>query len=236
MFIRTFGPKDRVLKLVDEINDFFNGEHYFSEGKLTRSMNEKHIGVFHRDRKGTFLVFGEKDRPPQSIPWGKSHFQTTAKFNPDKARRYSYHVKEGDDSRDGRNHFKKVLEEHREDGLDQIYSCLKEQTLEGQFLVLRDDFPWWKANKQERHCGKPLLVSKNEKEIHPIFFDDNILLHSKDSSIVDARYLETKESIPFDEANNKYFVYANILKSLADDNYFVDLVQKCELNKLGIGQ
>lgn len=229
--IRTFGPKERALMTVEELNDYFQNDHHFSLIKTDKKISKNEIGMIHRDHKGTFLVFNESDRPPNSRVWSQRYFNSKAKFNETKVRSGSFHVTEKQDERKTREFFEQVEEKHREEGFDAIYECFKKYTEEQQCLLIRDDFPWWRANRDDYHCSKPLLISKEDKTIHPIFFDDNILVHSKDPSIIDAKYIETKETIPFNEAIGVYYVCVNTLRAVADDDYFVKMVDLCEANR-----
>jgi hypothetical protein len=59
-----------------------------------------------------------------------------------------------------------------------------------------------------------------------IFFDDNIKLH--DAGIVDARHVDTGESLPFKDVVNKHLVPVSALEALLDDEYFINKLAACE--------
>jgi hypothetical protein len=56
-----------------------------------------------------------------------------------------------------------------------------------------------------------------------IFFDDNIEIDR--AHIVDVRDLDTKETIPFEEANNRYIIKAEPLDIILNELYFVDRIK-----------
>lgn len=100
----------------------------------------------------------------------------------------------------------------------------------------------WFENGERYDCGKMFPIDMNDKEIHQIFFDDNVFLNEykkKKKLIVDVRdasksalnsklNLENGESIEPEVFLDKYVVKVNSLQAIMDEEYFIKKIQECE--------
>lgn len=98
-----------------------------------------------------------------------------------------------------------------------------------------DDFYYWQGHQYHHTAGKPLWLDFSDKRHHHIFFDDNFRADDEDS-IVDVRVFDkgqshTARSLGLSEVamlENACVVQADLLESIADEDYFLRLVKECE--------
>ncbi|XP_056001234.1 uncharacterized protein LOC125653996 [Ostrea edulis] len=116
----------------------------------------------------------------------------------------------------------------------EIYTMLSQT--EG-ICGFQDDFLCWQGNNYHHRSAKPLYIDPFDKDVHHIFFDDNIRTFEHDS-IVDVRVFESaggkearsisnQEAVNFEKMN---MVQADLLEAIKDSEYFVKAVQTCEEN------
>ncbi|GFS20616.1 hypothetical protein ElyMa_005060900 [Elysia marginata] len=98
-----------------------------------------------------------------------------------------------------------------------------------------DDFYYWQGHQYFHWAGKPLWLDPSDKRHHHIFFDDNFRADDEDS-IVDVRVFKTEKShearsLGLSEVallENACVVQADLLESIADEDYFLRMVRECE--------
>ena len=98
-----------------------------------------------------------------------------------------------------------------------------------------DDFYHWQGHDYYHTAGKPLWLDPSDKRHHHIFFDDNFRADDEDS-IVDVRVFNKENghearSLGLAEVarlENACVVQADLLESIADEDYFVKMVRECE--------
>lgn len=147
-----------------------------------------------------------------------------------------FHVSHEEDERDGRQFYAEEQQKRPEEvaifeGIEHIYNKFRECSLHQETLIIRDDFPWWQANRYEYHAGKPLLVDCDDFDIHPILFDDNIWPHMGNAKIVDVIDITNHMKVSFEKAHEVFIMAANPLLAVYDDQYFIKAVQQCERNR-----
>ncbi|XP_061195331.1 uncharacterized protein LOC133203577 [Saccostrea echinata] len=114
----------------------------------------------------------------------------------------------------------------------EIYTMLSQT--EG-ICAFQDDFLCWQGNTYHHRSAKPLYIDPFDKDVHHIFFDDNIRTFEHDS-IVDVRVFESpeakearsisnKEAVQYEKMN---MVQADLLEAIKDVDYFVKAVRTCE--------
>ncbi|XP_012937404.1 uncharacterized protein LOC101848656 [Aplysia californica] len=100
-----------------------------------------------------------------------------------------------------------------------------------------DDFLAWQDNNYNHTSGKPIWIDPSDHRHHHIFFDDNFRADDEDS-ILDVRMFRKEnpgkaESLSHAELvdlEEVCLVQADLLESIADEDYFIKTVQKCEEN------
>ena len=113
-------------------------------------------------------------------------------------------------------------------GTEAIYEFIKEKSLEGTHVSLRDDYKYWASKAEESWAGKLHMVELSDKKVHSIFIDDNV---EKDyAHIVHVLDLETGEEISFEKSINKWMVKADPVSALLDPDFFIKAIETCEKN------
>lgn len=90
-------------------------------------------------------------------------------------------------------------------------------------MFLQDDFTFWNNNCESDQCGKIYLIDQNKSNVIQIFFDDNI--ERDRAHIVDVRDISTFTPIDFSVAKNKFIFRVEPLKVIAEDNYFIKIIE-----------
>jgi len=101
-------------------------------------------------------------------------------------------------------------------------------------LALQDYYDWWSQNNEEFSTGKLLPLDLNNKEVHHVFFDDNIHLdqfHSSEQQlIVDVRNSVTGAFISPLDCVNVHLVKVEPFHVILNQNYFIEELERCEIN------
>ncbi|XP_068107618.1 uncharacterized protein [Hyperolius riggenbachi] len=98
----------------------------------------------------------------------------------------------------------------------------------------QDHFDWWARNSFTSSGGKPFWIDPNDHNLH-ILIDDNIRLGEHDT-IVNCRVLLDKQKgkeyrkAATSELYDVCLVQTDLLKAIAEKDYFLDCVQVCEEN------
>ena len=100
-----------------------------------------------------------------------------------------------------------------------------------------DDFHAWQGNDYNHKYGKPMWIDIDDNSHHHIFFDDNFRADEEDS-ILDVRMFprdnpamaESLSYAQLSDLEEVFLVQADLLESIADEDYFIKTVQKCEEN------
>lgn len=102
-----------------------------------------------------------------------------------------------------------------------------------------DDFHYWQDHNYHFSAGKPLWINLDDDSVHHIMFDDNIRAYD-DDNIVNVRLCRTENShgnffstLPLSHENkfeDIFLVQADLLESIANENYFIEKIAKCENN------
>ncbi|XP_067159469.1 uncharacterized protein [Apteryx mantelli] len=98
----------------------------------------------------------------------------------------------------------------------------------------QDHFDWWARNQFSSQGGKPLWIDPHDPSVHHIFFDDNIRLDDTDTIVHPQVFSERGSSsprcAPTSELYDICLVQTHLLEAIADENYFLRCVQRCEEN------
>ena len=107
-------------------------------------------------------------------------------------------------------------------------------------VCCRDDYESWKAHQYSPSAGKPLWVTEQDSLTHPIFFDDNIHNHPRDS-IVAVRVRPTATSAYAALAPERALETHGVLTqrtptfaAILDPSWFLRKIASCEQKK-GLG-
>ncbi|KAL4491286.1 hypothetical protein ABPG72_021672 [Tetrahymena utriculariae] len=205
---------DNLYDIIAEFNLFCRGEHPCYNGKNNtpqvrldgvRSqknfiINERSMGLVYRyseDVNESALVMGTLKRVPK--------------------------IKHLEDE------YEKELEEdsitiHK--GIHNIYSYLKQMSLEKGAFALNHDYQFWVNNGQKNQFSKPLIIDSQNLDALHIFFDDNIT--EGDDCIIDLREAVTGQQIPIKKSIDKYLVAISMLDLLRDPDYLLKCIDTCE--------
>ncbi|MEE6502335.1 hypothetical protein FKM82_004486 [Ascaphus truei] len=99
----------------------------------------------------------------------------------------------------------------------------------------QDNFDWWARNHFSSRGGKPFWIAPNDCDIQHIFIDDNIRLNEEDT-IINCQVLLDQESggqsrsAPTSELYDVCLVQTDLLRAIAEKDYFLDCVRVCEGN------
>ncbi|XP_053576678.1 uncharacterized protein LOC128666234 [Bombina bombina] len=99
----------------------------------------------------------------------------------------------------------------------------------------QDHFDWWARNNFSSRGGKPFWIDPNDCDVQHIFIDDNIRINEEDS-IVNCQMLLQDENghrlriVPTAELYKICLVQTDLLRAIADIDYFVKCIQLCEEN------
>lgn len=113
-----------------------------------------------------------------------------------------------------------------------IYNMLSAKTGISGF---RDDVHYWLENGYHHTTAKPHLIDPFDKNVHHIFFDDNIRTYEEDS-IVDVRLFETPgaenarslSDIELAQFDKMCVVQADLIECIDDEDYFIKEIERCE--------
>ncbi|XP_030314332.1 uncharacterized protein LOC115598998 [Calypte anna] len=98
----------------------------------------------------------------------------------------------------------------------------------------QDHFDWWAKNQFSSRGGKPLWIDPHDPDLHHIFIDDNIRLDDADTivhpQVFSERGSRNPRRTPTSELYNICLVQTNLLEAIADEDYFLRCVRKCEEN------
>uniref|UniRef100_A0A8C5QUN3 Uncharacterized protein n=1 Tax=Leptobrachium leishanense TaxID=445787 RepID=A0A8C5QUN3_9ANUR len=97
----------------------------------------------------------------------------------------------------------------------------------------QDDFFWWSRNDFTAAGGKPLWINPSDCDIQHIIIDDNIRLN-EDDTIVNCRLFIKRgrqdRLVPTSEVYDVCLVPTDLLRAIAEKDYFLDCVRICEEN------
>uniref|UniRef100_A0A663ESD6 Uncharacterized protein n=1 Tax=Aquila chrysaetos chrysaetos TaxID=223781 RepID=A0A663ESD6_AQUCH len=98
----------------------------------------------------------------------------------------------------------------------------------------QDHFDWWARNQFSSRGGKPLWIDPHDPSIHHIFIDDNIRLDDEDTIVHPQVFSEQGSSsprrAPTSELYDVCLVQNDLLEAIADEDYFLRCVRRCEEN------
>lgn len=98
----------------------------------------------------------------------------------------------------------------------------------------QDHFDWWARNQFSSRGGKPLWIDPHDPGIHHIFIDDNIRLDDADTIVHPQVFSEQGSSsprrAPTSELYDVCLVQTDLLEAIADEDYFLRCVRRCEEN------
>ncbi|KAM6061832.1 uncharacterized protein VSU04_008298 [Chlamydotis macqueenii] len=118
----------------------------------------------------------------------------------------------------------------REDGR-KLYNYFS--SLEG-IGGFQDHFDWWARNQFSSRGGKPLWIDPHDPSVHHIFIDDNIRLDDADTIVHPQVFSEPGSSsprrAPTSELYDVCLVQTDLLEAIADEDYFLRCVRRCEEN------
>ena len=123
----------------------------------------------------------------------------------------------------------KKLELYEE--FEDIYNQMNETLDKDGFMGIKEDYEFFDLNKnlfQGFRTGKLLLMNLEDKNIHQIFFDDNI--SNNDRCCVDVWDISKKRRVKIEDCYNKYLVEVDTLEAVLDDDYFIKSFGECVNN------
>ncbi|KGL99276.1 hypothetical protein N301_01342, partial [Charadrius vociferus] len=98
----------------------------------------------------------------------------------------------------------------------------------------QDHFDWWARNRFSSRGGKPLWIDPYDPNVHHIFIDDNIRLDDADTIVHPQVFSERGSSsprrVPTSELYDVCLVQTDLLEAIADNDYFLRCVKRCEEN------
>ncbi|XP_050760835.1 myotubularin-related protein 14 [Gymnogyps californianus] len=98
----------------------------------------------------------------------------------------------------------------------------------------QDHFDWWARNRFSSRGGKPLWIDPYDPSVHHIFIDDNIRLDDADTIVHPQVFSERGSSsprrAPTSELYDVCLVQTDLLEAIADEDYFLRCVRRCEEN------
>ncbi|XP_026713337.1 kelch domain-containing protein 8B [Athene cunicularia] len=98
----------------------------------------------------------------------------------------------------------------------------------------QDHFEWWARNNFSSRGGKPLWIDPHDPGVHHIFIDDNIRLDDADTIVHPQVFSEPGSSsprrVPTSELYDVCLVQTDLLEAIADEDYFLRCVRRCEKN------
>ncbi|KFW82111.1 hypothetical protein N305_03877, partial [Manacus vitellinus] len=98
----------------------------------------------------------------------------------------------------------------------------------------QDHFDWWARNNFCSRGGKPLWIDPHDPDVHHIFIDDNIRLDDADTIVHPQVFSEqgssSPRSAPTSELYDVCLVQTDLLEAIADEDYFLHCVRRCEEN------
>ncbi|OPJ71975.1 hypothetical protein AV530_009305 [Patagioenas fasciata monilis] len=98
----------------------------------------------------------------------------------------------------------------------------------------QDHFDWWARNQFSSRGGKPLWIDPHDPSVHHIFIDDNIRLDDADTIVHPQVFMErgsrTPRRAPTSELYDICLVQTDLLEAIADQDYFLRCVRRCEEN------
>ncbi|KAM9656738.1 uncharacterized protein ACIBXB_008983 [Morphnus guianensis] len=98
----------------------------------------------------------------------------------------------------------------------------------------QDHFDWWARNQFSSRGGKPLWIDPHDPSIHHIFIDDNIRLDDEDTIVHPQVFSERGSSSPRRAPTSELYdiclVQNDLLEAIADEDYFLRCVRRCEEN------
>ncbi|OXB66246.1 hypothetical protein ASZ78_000671 [Callipepla squamata] len=98
----------------------------------------------------------------------------------------------------------------------------------------QDHFDWWARNQFSSQGGKPLWIDPHDPSIHHIFIDDNIRLDDADTIVHPQVFSERGSSsprcAPTSELYDICLVQTDLLEAIANEDYFLHCVRRCEEN------
>ncbi|XP_067396886.1 uncharacterized protein [Emydura macquarii macquarii] len=118
----------------------------------------------------------------------------------------------------------------REDGR-KLYNYFS--SMEG-LAGFQDHFDWWARNQFSCQGGKPLWIDPHDSSVHHICIDDNIRLNDSETitcpQVFSRRGGSCTRPAPTSELYDVCLVQTNLLEAIADENYFLRCVRRCEEN------
>lgn len=117
------------------------------------------------------------------------------------------------------------------DEFEGIYNQMNETLDKDGFMGIKEDYEFFDSNKnlfQGFRTGKLLLMDLEDKNIHQIFFDDNI--SNNDRCCVDVWDISKKRRVRIEDCYNKYLVEVDTLEAVLDDDYFIKALGECVSN------
>ncbi|KAK4815315.1 hypothetical protein QYF61_026220 [Mycteria americana] len=98
----------------------------------------------------------------------------------------------------------------------------------------QDHFDWWARNQFSSQGGKPLWIDPHDPGVHHIFIDDNIRLDDADTVVHPQVFSEQGSSSPRHAPTSELYdiclVQTDLLEAIADEDYFLRCVRRCEEN------
>lgn len=90
---------------------------------------------------------------------------------------------------------------------------------------VHDHFDSWKANEFSGRHGKVFYVDREDKDVHSIFFDDNLHIHNGEKNIITPLDPKSGEMLSVVSlAESKQLIRVNTLEAILNPNYFIDLI------------
>ncbi|TMW55036.1 hypothetical protein Poli38472_013798 [Pythium oligandrum] len=205
LVFRTYG--DDLHRIAQEFNHFCEGKHPFfktgsslmdgSDGGVDRRLclstadgSSHRFGTFYRSDDITALIMGTFKQPPAVNVSHEEFYATHSNL-------------------------------HTIHGLESIHSFLTKQWRNDQVtLAIRDFYPYWFSKREDARAGKLMTLDTSDKDVHVIFFDDNILAY--EPHIVDAREAKDGTPLAWEVTRDVQLMRVEPLEAIGNKSYFIE--------------
>ena len=103
---------------------------------------------------------------------------------------------------------------------------LRELTMSGGCIGLRDDYAHWARARFSTRAGKPFYIDPTQPGVHEVFFDDNVF--ADEDRIVDARDVKTGAGLPSHLTRGAHVVRVSPFDAIMKGDYFVEALRLAE--------
>uniref|UniRef100_K3WBH3 Uncharacterized protein n=1 Tax=Globisporangium ultimum (strain ATCC 200006 / CBS 805.95 / DAOM BR144) TaxID=431595 RepID=K3WBH3_GLOUD len=215
LIFRTYG--DDLARIAQEFNCFCEGKHPFFPLTEDQLMDGSHGGV---DRR--MHLQPEPAAPGAEASSSSARFGTF--FRTDSCTALVLGTFEQPRGRDASLSFYDAQADKLQIvlGLSAIHEFLTHTWQSTQStLAIRDFYPFWFSNCEDARTGKLMTMDPEDRSVHVLFFDDNIL--PQEPHIVDARDVRNGNVLDFDNVTKgTHLMRVEPLNAIQNANFFIE--------------